>query len=100
MKTVSRLNTVPVSKLRRVEQNENIQVGDFLQFLTLEDYENIDEEITELVEKFAGEMVEVVSVSKDTNEHYEHTYLVVNKDGDMVSATDHEFYLSAYREKE
>ena len=96
---IKRLNTVPVGNIRKLEGNEVIQEGDFLEFLTIEDYEEAGEELTDLVEKFAGEIVEVLKISKDTNEWGEKVFLVVNADGDIVSATSHEFS-QAYREKE
>ena len=98
METVNRLKTTPVSRIRELKDDEFIQVGDFLEFLTVEDYEEIGEEVTDLIEKFSGEMVEVLKVGKEINEWGEKEFLVVNADGDIVSATSHEFS-KAYREK-
>ena len=96
---INRLNTVPISKIKKLDRSEVIQEGDFLEFLTVEDYEEAGDELTDLVVKFAGEIVEVLKVSKDTNEWGEKVFLVVNADGDIVSASSHEFS-QAYREKE
>ena len=95
---INRLKTVPVSRIRELKGDELIQEGDFLQFLTVEEYEEANDEITELIVKYAGEIVEVLKVSKDTNEWGEKIFLVVNAEGDIVSATSHEF-CKAYREK-
>ena len=91
-----RLNTVTMNKIKEVF-HDKIKVGDFLRFKTIEEYEDFGEEITDLIEKFEGQMVEVLKVSEDTNEWGEHYYLVVNSEGDIVSATDHEFS-KVYRE--
>ena len=70
---------------------KEIKVGDILQFKSLEEYKEDNDEITELIEKFQEQQVEVLKVSKEVNEWGEHYYLVVNSEGDIVSATDHEF---------
>ena len=94
---MNRLNTVTVANIRPLEDNDFIQVGDFLQFITLEEYEDAGDEITELIEKFAGEMVEVLSISKDCNDFHEFEFTVQDKDGNIVTGTSHEF-CRAYRE--
>lgn len=91
-----RLNKTTVCNIREV-LNDEIRVGDFLQFKSIGEYEEAGDEITDLIEKFEGEMVEVLKVSEDTNEWGEHYYLVINSEGDIVSATDHEFS-KVYRE--
>lgn len=95
----NRLNTIKVSQIRELKDNEKIQVGDFLQFLTIEEFEEAGEEITELVEKFAGKMVEVLEVGGEYNEFHELEFFVRDEEDNMVSGTSHEFS-KAYREKE
>ena len=94
----NRLNTVKINDIRPLRDNEKIEKGDFLQVLSLEEYEETGDEITELVEKFAGKMVEVLSISKDVNEFHEHEFLVKDNEGNIVTMTSHEFN-QAYREK-
>lgn len=96
---MNRLNTITVANIRELKDNEKIQVGDFLEFLTLEEFEEAGEEITELVEKFAGKMVEVLEVGEDYNEFHELSFFVRDEEDNMVSGTSHEFS-KAYREKE
>lgn len=96
---ISKLKTLTVDKIRRLQSDEIIQEGDFLEFLAIKDYEEAGDEVTDLIKKFAGEIVEVLKISKDTNEWGEKTFLVSNADGDIISATSHEF-AQAYREKE
>ena len=95
----TRLNSVKVGNIRELKPNEFIKKGDFLQFLTLEEYEDFGEEITDIIEKFAGEMVEVIQVGGYTNEFGEKTFVVSDSMGNIVTATSHEFS-KAYREKE
>ena len=95
----NRLNSVKVSNIRRLEDNEKIQKGDFLQVISLEEYEEAGDEITELVEQFAGKMVEVLGMEEDLNEFGEYEFLVQDNVGNIVSMTSHEF-CQAYREKE
>ena len=96
---MNRLNTVTVANIRQLEDNEKIKVGDFLQFLTLEEYEDAGEEITELIEQFAGKMVEVLGISNDYNEFHELEFEVQDEEGNQVIGTSHEFSC-AFREKE
>ena len=46
--------------------------------------------MTELVEKFAGQTLEVVSVSPITNEFGERYIIAQSEEGDIVSFTEHE----------
>lgn len=98
-KAPTRLNSVKVGNIRELEPNEFIEDGDFLQFLTLDEYEEAGEEITDLIEKFAGKIVEVIQVGGYTNEFGEKTFVVSDSMGNIVTATSHEFS-KAYREKE
>ena len=95
---MKRLKTVPVAHIRELKDNELIEVGDFLQFIDLDEYEETGDEITDLVEKFAGKMVEVLNISDDYNEFHELEFIVQDEDGNQVSGTSHEFS-KAYREK-
>ena len=94
---MNRLNTVKVANIRLLEDNEPIQVGDFLQVITLEEYEDAGDEITELTEKFAGKMVEVLCICKGYNDFHELEFTVQDEDGNIVTGTSHEF-CRAYRE--
>ena len=95
----TRLNSVKVADIRELSPLEPITKGDFLLFNTLEEYEELGDEVTDLIEKFAGEMVEVIQVGEETNEFGEKTFVVSDSMGNIVTATSHEFS-KAYREKE
>lgn len=94
----NRLNSVSVANIRELAYNEEIQRGDFLQVLSLDEYEEEGEEITELIEKFAGKMVEVLGVSRGINEFGECEFMVQDNEGNVVTMTSHEFN-KAYRQK-
>lgn len=59
---------------------------------TLEEYKEEGEEITDLIEMFAGHYVQVLSIDENTNEFGEKSYLVedLNTNKGIVSVTDHE----------
>lgn len=65
-------------------------VGDKILIKTIEEYEDNDDEITELVEKFAGKEMTVVSVNHELNEFGEMSVTAKSEEGDIVSFTEHE----------
>lgn len=68
----------------------NISKGDEILIKTVEDYEEENDEITELVEKFAGKVLKVLSVLEDTNEWGEHTILASHHEFGTCTFTEHE----------
>lgn len=82
-----------------------IKPSDIITIISLEEYKESGDEITELVETFAGSTLEVVSVSEDVNEFGERTITAYNHLG-TVTFTDHEIsevlsreYLEELQEK-
>ena len=57
---------------------------------TVAEYEEDGDEVTELVEKFAGQKLTVLSVSDEVNEFNEHYITAQSKEGDIVTFTEHE----------
>ena len=68
----------------------NIAVGDIVKLKTVSEYEEAGDEITELVERFAGQYGNITNVDEDVNEWGEQTYEVYIWYKGFVSATDHE----------
>ena len=68
---------------------KEIKVGDIVKVADLEDYREAGDEITELVEMFAGQYGKVVSIDTDEDECDEQIYVVSFKEG-MVGLRDHE----------
>ena len=94
---MNRLKTVTVANIRKLEDHEPLEIGDFLKFLTLEEYEEAEEEITDINKKFAGKMVEVLEKSIVTDEFGEFDLLVQDADDNIVLAKSRDFS-EAYRE--
>ena len=65
-------------------------IGDKILIKTIEEYEDNDDEITELVEKFAGKEMTVISVNHELNEFGEISVTAKSEEGDIVSFTEHE----------
>ena len=82
-----------------VTELKEIKIGDIVLLKSVEEYEEDGDEITELVEKFAGHTMEVLHVGKDLNEFGEKTYQLValNMEVGFITATDHEI-AKVYRE--
>ena len=72
--------------------NIKIERTDIVRLKTISEYEGAGDEITELVEKFAGHYVKVLGIEDELNEFGEHTYMVtdINSNNDIVTVTDHE----------
>lgn len=70
----------------------NIERTDIVTLKTLGEYEEAGDEITELVEKFAGHYVRVIGIEEELNEFGERTYVVedINSNNGIVTVTDHE----------
>lgn len=67
-----------------------IAVGDIVKLKTIQEYEEAGDEVTELVEMFAGQYCKVVSVDEEVNEWGEKSYEVYREYKGFVSVTDHE----------
>lgn len=70
-----------------------IKVGDIVLLKTLEQYEEDGEELTELVEMFAGQYFTVKGIDKELNDFGEKVYTVVRLNDEnfgILSVTDHE----------
>lgn len=80
------INEIPV---------KDIKSDDVVQIQNLQYYLSSTDEVTDLVEMFAGKLMSVVAVSEDVNEWGEHTYTCKNANG-SCTFTDHELY-KAYR---
>lgn len=78
---------------------KEIKVGDLVLLKSIEEYEDEGDEITELVEKFAGNTMQVLRVDQTLNEFGERTYQLValNREVGFITATDHEI-ARIYRE--
>lgn len=72
------------------ETKVNIAVGDIVKLKTVSEYEEAGDEVTELVEMFAGQYGNVTNVDEDINEWGEGTYEVYVQFKGFVSVTDHE----------
>lgn len=68
----------------------NIAIGDIVKLKTVSEYEEAGDEVTELVERFAGQYGKVINVDEDVNEWGEGTYEVYIQFKGFVSVTDHE----------
>ena len=66
-----------------------IAVGDIIRVADLEDYREAGDEVTELVEMFAGQYGKVVGIDTDEDEWGEQIYVASFKEG-MVGLRDHE----------
>ena len=71
---------------------KEIKKGDIVRLKSIEEYEEDGDEITELVEKFAGNTMQVLQVDQNLNEFGERTYQLValNREVGFITATDHE----------
>lgn len=69
---------------------KNIKVGDIVKLKTIEEYKEAGDEITELVELFAGQYCKVENIDKEVNEFGERTYIVSAQRRGYMSVTDHE----------
>lgn len=66
-----------------------IAVGDIVRVADLEDYKEAGDEITELVEMFAGQYGKVENL-EEVNEFGERIYIVSAQHKGYISVTDHE----------
>ena len=89
---MNRLKTVTVANIRKLGDHECVKVGDFLQFIPLEDCE-----VANNLKKFAGKMVEVLQINKNPDEFSFLEFKVQDADGNVVVAPSREFS-RAYRE--
>ena len=69
---------------------KEIKVGDIVKLKTIEEYKEAGDEITELVEMFAGQYGKVEHVNKEVNEFGERTYTIFSQYRGYISITDHE----------
>ena len=70
---------------------KEIKIGDIVTLKSIEEYVEDGDELTELVEQFAGHTAKVISISKEINEFGERMYTLIDfRSGDFVTATDHE----------
>ena len=70
---------------------KDIATDDIVRLKTVAEYEEDGDEITELVEKFAGSYAKVIGTTKEINEFGERSYAVlVLGDGGFLTITDHE----------
>ena len=67
-----------------------IAVGDIVKLKTIQEYEEAGDEVTELVEMFAGQYCRVENLEEEANEFGERTYIVSVQHKGYVSVTDHE----------
>ena len=71
----------------------NIKKDDIIKIISLEEYNEIGDEITDLVKEFADDTLIVDSVSEDTNEFGERTVTAHNHKG-SCTFTEHEIKYS------
>ena len=76
--------------MQKIYDLTNISKGDEILIKSIKEYEEENDEVTELVEKFAGKVLEVLSVSEDTNEWGEHTILASHRELGTCTFTEHE----------
>lgn len=72
---------------------KEIKIGDIVLLKTVEQYEEDGEELTELVEMFAGQYFTVKGIDKELNDFGEKVYTVVRLNDEnfgILSVTDHE----------
>ena len=67
-----------------------IKVGDIVKLNTIEEYKEAGDEVTELVERFAGQYGKVENLEEEVNEFGERTYAIFVKSKGLVGVTDHE----------
>ena len=64
--------------------------GDTIVIKTVDQYDEDGDEITELVEKYAGCFLKVLAISEDRNEFGERTVTAQSQEGDIVTFTETE----------
>ena len=71
---------------------KDVAVNDLIKLKTVAEYEEDGDEITELVEMFAGDYAKVIGTTSDFNEFGERSYAVeiLSKEGGFITITDHE----------
>lgn len=75
---------------KEIKDVEDVAKDDTIIIKTIAEYKEDGDEVTELVEKFAGRKLTVLSVSDEVNEFNEHQITAQSKDGDIVTFTEHE----------
>ena len=75
-----------------------IRNNEIVRLKTVDEYEEAGDEITELVEKFAGHYGQVLKKVEEANEFGESTYAIeILNTGEILTITDHEIQ-RLYRE--
>lgn len=70
---------------------KDIAKDDIVRLKTVAEYEEAGDEITELVEKFAGQYAKVLGTTNEINEFGERSYaLEILNTKEFLTATDHE----------
>lgn len=83
-------NVEDFADFKTLKEPYEVEAGDIVRIKSIEEYEDNDDEITELVEKFAGKEMTVVSVNHELNEFGEMSITAKSAEGDIVSFTEHE----------
>ena len=68
----------------------SIDIGDIVKLKTIQEYEEAGDEVTELIEMFAGQYCKVENLEEEVNEFGERTYIVSAQHKGYISVTDHE----------
>lgn len=75
---------------KEIKDVKDVAKDDTIVIKTVAEYEEDGDEVTELVEKFAGQKLTVLSVSNEINEFGERCITAQSKEGDIVTFTEHE----------
>lgn len=86
-------------KVETIYDYRELQKGDIIIILTAEQYYESGDEITDIIERFAGESLVVISVDHTPNYFDEITVMAEYHDGSIASFTGHEIH-TALRVKE
>jgi hypothetical protein len=83
-------NVEDFADFKTLKEPYEVEAGDTVRIKSIEEYEDNDDEITELVEKFAGKELTVTSVNHALNEFGEISFIAKSEEGDLISFTEHE----------
>lgn len=83
-------NVEDFADFRTLKEPYEVEAGDTVRIKSIAEYEDNDDEITELVEKFAGKELTVTSVNHDLNEFGEISFIAKSEEDDLISFTEHE----------
>ena len=79
-------------RVKTIYNFKEVQPNDIIVILTAEEYYDLGEEVTDIIEQFSGEALTVTSVDLTPNEFGEGSVMAQYHDGTLVSFTEHEIH--------